>query len=105
MENSRNQQSLKFYLWFPVVITIVATLLVYVFEGFEDMADLCIFVGILMIVESLITWGMYKVCSNAIETRKRWVEHYEKKEQIYFLVVLKYIFFKNQTGGREYEKE
>ena len=54
----------------PVVFTVIVRLM----NGFEQSSDMCFFFFIILVVESLLMYGLYKIINSVTKSRLKWIE-------------------------------
>lgn len=78
----RTEKMRYFYYFFPLVVCAAAVVGTFVTDGFESMADLAIFVAIILGVEYLFLLTLWKIVKSGVKQRRAWLrEEREKIEQ------------------------
>lgn len=67
-------KSAKFFLVFPIFITVAMLGIIGLTDGFESATDIFSFIGIMLIVEYAIMFFFYKVEMNSYKARVKWGE-------------------------------
>lgn len=68
------------YLLLPIVMTAAAFVGTYVFDGFETLFDVLIFLAIMLIIEYSIMIGLWKIVKIGVAQRKLWID--EKRKEL-----------------------
>ena len=68
-----------FYISLAVIATILATIFTNIFGGFEGVSDLFIYIGVMLIVETIVLFPLYKLQKSGVRNRLIWINNQKEK--------------------------
>lgn len=75
----RTQKLKRFYIVLPFVATALAYGIQYLIEEFPSVADSLIYIAVMLTVESLVVWGLWKMVKSGLKSRLVWIDAKRKE--------------------------